>query len=195
VPTSKPVGRSELQEIRRLLLKLSNAAQSGRSLRWCLRLWSRYIRERDAHSCVVCKSPNGIQAHHLFRRSLYPNGQLQPGNGITLCIECHKMPHAAFNGRPDMSLPIGTQGGDDQDEIATYYGILLEDANTRNLDHNEFYYLSDEMLQFFVRVQGYADVYLAVQGGQITRLEMAYGIWRQSPEIVRRKLIESLFAA
>lgn len=79
--------------------------------------------------------------------------------------------------------PINAKGGDDQDEISYMYGCLLDDAIQRNLDHNELYYISDEMLLFFVAVQGYEEFYYSVQAGNISRLRMAHEIWRVMPKL------------
>ncbi|ASV37447.1 hypothetical protein CI807_15060 [Pseudomonas sp. NS1(2017)] len=81
-----------------------------------------------------------------------------------------------------MTLPIGAQGGDDQDEIAFYYLKLLESSEALDLEHDEFFTLSEGMLSFFVRVQGYEYLYRAVAANQITGLMMAYKIWVRSPE-------------
>lgn len=182
------VRRLELMEA---LIRLAQAALRGRSERWCLRLWARYIKVRDRHQCVRCQSTERIQAHHIFRRSLYPHGWYQPGNGITLCHECHDMNHMVFNGRPDLSQPIDAQGGDNLDDAAYLFRLLLEDASEQGLDEDEFYFLEDHMLSFFVRVQGYEFLLDAVAMGSISRLRMAYEIWRRSAECVLQDLIEA----
>ncbi|WP_248743321.1 MULTISPECIES: HNH endonuclease [unclassified Pseudomonas] len=162
--------------------KLYSAIDRKCSDKWCLTLWSRFVRARDAYKCVVCDSPNKVQAHHLFRRTLLPQARFELGNGISLCSKCHKVAHEGFNGRPDMSQPIGAQGGDDQDEIAFYFKKLLESANRRKLDHDQFYVLSDAMLRFFVSIQGFVFLYFAVVEGRISSLTMGYEIWARAPE-------------
>jgi hypothetical protein len=162
--------------------RLYRAIDNNRSDRWCLALWSRFIRARDAHQCGVCNSDDRVQAHHIFRRTLLSQARYELGNGITLCYECHKVAHGGFNGRPDMTLPISAQGGDDQDEIAFYYLKLLESSEALNLDHDEFFTLSDEMPRFFVRVQGHEYIHKEVAANQLTGLVMAYKIWVRSPE-------------
>lgn len=173
------------------LVRLSQAMLRKRSERWCLRLWSRYIKTRDRHQCVRCQSKERIQAHHIFRRSLYPWGWYQPGNGITLCHECHEMYHSDFNGRPDLSQPIDAEGGDNLDDVAYSFWLLLEDARNQGLSEDEFYFVEDHMLLFFVRVQGYAFYLDAVAQGQMTRLRMSYEIWRRSGEMVINALIKA----
>lgn len=177
----EPINVDRLIDVRN---RLYAALDKKRSERWCLTLWSRFIRARDAYSCVVCNSSNKVQAHHLFRRTLLPQARFELGNGISLCLECHRLAHDGFNGRPDMNLPIGAQGGDDQDEIAFYYRKLLESAEAQNLSHEEFYSLSDEMLRFFVNVQGFEFLHRAVLQKKISRLTMAYQIWARAPEVL-----------
>jgi len=61
--------------------------------------------------------------------------------------------HAEFNRRPDLSVPLDAEKGDDQDEWAYLFGRLLDDAKNRGLDQDEFYFIDDHMLRFFVKVQ------------------------------------------
>ncbi len=179
------------EQLRRLREKLLRAIVNKRSDRWCLSLWSRFIRARDGQQCVVCSSDDRIQAHHVFRRTLLPHARYETGNGITLCYQCHKIAHEGFNGRPDFSLPIGAQGGDDQDEVAFYYLKLLESAEAFSLDHDEFYAFSNEMLSFFVKVQGFEHLYWKVQDKEITGLLMAYNIWFRAPEAMSLAILKA----
>jgi hypothetical protein len=173
---------NELDRLRLLKRRLDRAVANGRSLKWCLLLWSRFIRERDADRCVMCGSTRELEAHHIWRKTTYPKGRLEPGNGITLCTTCHAQPHAKFNGRPDLQQPLDAEGGDDQDMMAQMWAALRRDADRRGLNHEEFYFIRDEMLQFFVGVQGYEPLYWAVQRGEMTRLQMACEIWQVMPE-------------
>lgn len=175
-------------------VKLVSALAHGRSARWCVALWSRYIRLRDGYRCVVCHSHDRIQAHHIFRRATYPHGWYQPGNGITLCHRCHQGVHSASNGRPDLSLPLGAEGGDDQDVAAALFRHLVQDANERGLMHDQFYCIEDHMLLFFVKVQGNRHLYDFVQRNQISRLQMALEIWRNMPEAFYENLVSQLVA-
>jgi hypothetical protein len=127
----------------------------------------------------------------VFRRTLLPHARYETGNGITLCYPCHKIAHEGFNGRPDLSLPIGAQGGDDQDEVAFYYLKLLESAEAFGLDHDEFYAFSNEMLSFFVKVQGFEHLYWKVQDMEITGLLMAYNIWFRAPEAMSLAILKA----
>jgi len=172
---------SDLSSIRQRKLALSAAVQKQRSAKWILRQWGRFIKERDSYRCVCCESEDGIQAHHVVRKTLFPWGAVETGNGITLCRECHKRVHEKSNGRGDLSVPLGE--ADDQDEWTFLFGPLYDDAKLRGLDQDEFYFLEDYMLNFFVRVQGYEDLHGMVMRGEISRIRFAHEIWRGMPEV------------
>lgn len=173
--------------------KLDRAKAKKRSKRWCLYLWGRFIKLRDGNRCLVCLSNSGLQAHHIFRKSTFEIGALELGNGITLCNECHVKVHAAFNGKADLSKPLGAEGGDDQDEAAYLYGLLCDDARERGISEDEYYFISDDLLSLFVRFQGYEHFLEALQLGQASRVRIAHEIWRSMPEKFYEKLAESLF--
>ncbi|MCP1606039.1 hypothetical protein [Pseudomonas citronellolis] len=101
------------------------------------------------------------------------------------------MNHTVFNGRPDLNQPIDAQGGDNLDDAAYLFWLLLGDASDQGLDEDEFYFFEDHMLFFFVRVQGYEFLLDAVALGEISRLKMAYEIWRRSAECVIQDLMEA----
>lgn len=172
-------------------MRLILAVKRGRSDRWCLRLWSRFIKARDGHQCVVCSSDDRTQAHHIFRRSVYPYGWYQPGNGITLCHECHERQHSTFNGRPNMSLPMDAEGGDNLDDALVYFDCLIRSANTQGHDHDEFYYIDDHMLLFFMRLQQCEHMRKFLGCGQYSSLRIAHEIWRTSPPSVIAALIRA----
>lgn len=173
-------------------LKLEAAVSASRSERWCLAIWSRYIRVRDDFRCVVCCDSSDIQAHHIIRRVVYPAGQFQLGNGISLCRRCHQYLHARFNGRPKFLETLNYRGGDDQDEIAFLFGALLEDAEARGLDQDLFYFIGDEMFAFFCAHQGYKCLYDQIRARKITRIRGAHEIWRIMPEEWYAKLAADL---
>lgn len=166
------------------LIKLREAISSGRSRVSCLRRWSEFIRERDGHRCVDCHAQLGLSAHHICRKSFFGAAQFDTGNGITLCRSCHKEVHAGFNGRPDMSLPVDAQGGENITSMERLYSILLDDAVERELMCEDFYFLSDEVLDFLRNMQGY-DLSAYFPG---SRLEQAYLILAE-PEFPMRQAI------
>ncbi len=97
------------------------------------------------------------------------------------------------NGRADLTQPLGA--GDDQDEWAFLFGLLVEDATQRGLDHDEFYFLDDHMLKFFVNVQGYEELYAMVMRGDITRIRYSYEIWRNMPKVWYTDVVAQLIRA
>ncbi|MCA8100984.1 hypothetical protein [Burkholderia contaminans] len=66
----------DFKSIRRNKQALISAIEKGRSDRWILRLWSRFIKVRDSYRCVCCNSKERIQSHHIVRKTLYPSGRL-----------------------------------------------------------------------------------------------------------------------
>lgn len=142
-------------EIASTLMALHDAIQHRRSRVSCLRRWSDFIRARDAHRCVDCHETKRLSAHHICRKSFLPAAQFQTGNGITLCRDCHRDTHLGFNGRPDLSLPVDAQGGEKLDRMERLYSILVDDAVERGMMCDEYYYLSDDVLEAFRRMQGY----------------------------------------
>lgn len=178
----------QLTEIRQKLIK---AIHNRKSDKWCLRLWSRLIKTRDRYKCVVCSSTHGVQAHHIFRRSFYPYGWFQPGNGISLCVTCHRIPHEKFNRSPDLNLPVDAQGGDDLNNAFYYLDSLLNDANNKKLNHNDFYYIDEHMLLFFMQLQGCEHMADLLGSHKFSTLEIAHEIWRQSPPNMIRELVKA----
>lgn len=174
-----------IEEIEAAHLRLFSAVMRERSDRYCMRLWSEFIRIRDGRRCVACHSPKRLSAHHVVRKSFFPQARLQRGNGITLCATCHREPHEAFNRRPDMKQPMDSQGGDDNDLITHHFGLLLTDATERGLLREDFYFLHDRVLETFKKLQG-LEPDLAFPG---TPLEQAYLIWRQTPRNVMNALM------
>lgn len=161
--------------------KLDRAIKKGTSLKWCLYLWGIYIKTRDEYRCVNCNSKNNIQAHHIMRKVVCPIGSLELGNGITFCIECHKKVHAEFNGRPHPTKPLNARGGDDQDEMAYLYGILYQDAELRGIPQDKYYYISDDLIEFINKYQGYDILVENINNSGISRLRLVHEIWRIMP--------------
>lgn len=48
------------------------------------------IFERDGHKCVVCGASEGLDAHHLIERRLWPDGGYYEANGAALCPQHHR---------------------------------------------------------------------------------------------------------
>src|SRR5260221_918233 len=102
----------DINTITAKLLKLQAALAGCLPRERCLRRWSEFIRERDGHRCVDCHSRRRLSAHHICRKSFLAEPQFETSNGITLCSTCHREMHRGFNARPDLSLPVDSQGGE-----------------------------------------------------------------------------------
>jgi hypothetical protein len=152
-----------------------------------LRRWSEFIRERDGHRCVDCHSRRRLSAHHICRKSFLAEPQFETGNGITLCSACHREVHRGFNARPDLSLPVDAQGGEKLAAMERLYSILTDDAVERGLMRDDFYFLSDELLASFKRMQGY-DPATYFPG---SRIEQAYLILAEGELGMRRAMAEA----
>lgn len=172
----------DLSRIRAAKSALNSALAKGRSRKWLFRLWSSFIRARDAFRCVCCEATGPLQAHHIIRKTLNPYCSFDLGNGITLCSVCHGRVHAEFNGRPDLTLPLGAEQGDDQDEWAFLFGLLRDDAIRRNLPEDELYFVNDATLKFSLDFQGYQSLYNLVMKGEISRVRYMHEVWRSMPE-------------
>lgn len=49
------------------------------------------VLKRDRNKCVICKTEDNIEAHHIVDRELMPGGGYVKENGITLCREHTEM--------------------------------------------------------------------------------------------------------
>jgi hypothetical protein len=159
------------------LQRLDQALARGRSRKWCRTLWNRFVRLRDDHRCVICNSPNRVAAHHVVRKSFMPEAEFLTGNGATLCFACHRDHHGSSNGQPNLRSPMDAQGCEQIERLAALYAVLFDDACTRGLLRDDFYFLSDTVLAKFKMFQG-LDPYLEFAG---YRIEQARSIWNQSP--------------
>lgn len=167
---------------------LKNAVLNERSNTYCLKLWSKFIRERDGNCCVICNSKNRLSAHHVIRKSLWKNLRFQTGNGITLCHSCHKDPHEGFNQRPDLNQVMDAQGGEKIDLFTGYLGALVIDSAARNIYQEHYYFFDDFALEAFKKIQGIPDT--AKFDGR--RIEQAYKIWNQTPRGILDAIMNSL---
>ncbi len=79
--------------------KLSPAYKHGKSklekLEWGRyewKNWRRKVFERDNYTCRICGNDKGgnLEAHHIKKRSLYPELKYDVDNGITLCKSYHE---------------------------------------------------------------------------------------------------------
>jgi len=92
-----------------------------------------------------------------------------------------------YNGKPDVRLPMDAQGGEQIERLAVLYAILWDDAHTRGLLREDFYYLSDSVLAKFKMFQGF-EPSLEFAG---YRIEQASSIWNQSPFSVLSSMVDA----
>lgn len=57
--------------------------------------WSRAVKARDQFKCTICEAKRGLVSHHLDGYDVAPEKRTDLGNGVTLCLPCHK----AFHGK------------------------------------------------------------------------------------------------
>lgn len=149
------------------LAKLNTALEKKRSVNWCHRLWSKYIRLRDGR-CLACEATANLTAHHILRKCVVPFARFETGNGVTLCRHCHRIPHSIFNKRPRQFEPLNARGGDDIDLAADLYELMARDARERGILQDARYFVSDALLEWFCAAQGFPAMPVAD-----TRLERA----------------------
>lgn len=58
--------------------------------------WVRSVKERDGHTCKICRSTHEIVAHHIFSYNKYPELRTDVKNGVTLCSKCHVEFHSLY---------------------------------------------------------------------------------------------------
>lgn len=52
--------------------------------------WTKTIRERDQHVCIMCKSSDKLQVHHIETWQHSPELRFSVNNGVLLCKACHR---------------------------------------------------------------------------------------------------------
>lgn len=56
------------------------------------RAWRTAIFERDGYRCQICQQVGGsLEVHHIKPIRDFPEFILDSDNGVTVCIECHKL--------------------------------------------------------------------------------------------------------
>ena len=69
-----------------------------------LYLWAKTVKELDNHKCAFCGSTEKLEAHHIRKKSLFPELKNDIDNGITLCHKCHVIAHAANYSNSGLSV-------------------------------------------------------------------------------------------
>lgn len=66
----------------------------NQNIEYKLKKWAKEVKRRDNYECVQCGKSNELHAHHIKRKSEYPEKALDIDNGKTLCIDCHIEAHS-----------------------------------------------------------------------------------------------------
>lgn len=56
-----------------------------------VRAWSKKVIQEG--KCEHCGSVNELEAHHIIKWADYPQGRIDPNNGMCLCHDCHTEEH------------------------------------------------------------------------------------------------------
>jgi 5-methylcytosine-specific restriction endonuclease McrA len=59
--------------------------------------WSKTVRKINGNQCAVCGSKHGLNSHHIFLKSKYPELALNENNGVVLCRLHHRECHGWLN--------------------------------------------------------------------------------------------------
>lgn len=118
-----------------------------------------------------------------------PEARFLPGNGITLCVDCHKEAHEGFNGRPDLTLPMDQQGGEKIERLAELYAVLSNDSVRKGYRAQIFYYVTKGVMRKFKYFQGF-EVGHKFSG---TRIQQLATIWRSPPQGPMQAILKANF--
>lgn len=55
--------------------------------------WAQEVKKLDGYKCAYCGATSELHAHHIRKRSVYPDLAKDLENGITLCRKCHYTAH------------------------------------------------------------------------------------------------------
>lgn len=88
--------RSAAREVQKLSInKIRNLITSKKIYKHRLYVaWRKKVFLRDKFTCQICDARGGgLEAHHILRKSEYPEKIFDVANGLTLCYNCHHTIH------------------------------------------------------------------------------------------------------
>jgi hypothetical protein len=88
-------------------------------------------------------------------------------------------------------MPVDMEGGDNLDDAFFYIDSLVKDARLQKLKHDEFYYIDEHMLIFFMKLQGCMHMTKFLNDEKHSKLGLAHEIWRTSPPNMIQALIRA----
>jgi hypothetical protein len=59
-------------------------------------VWAKRIKREFSYVCAQCETPNSLEAHHIYFKSLYPSRREDLDNGLCICTKCHDKIHALY---------------------------------------------------------------------------------------------------
>lgn len=102
--------------------------------------WRSAVFAKDKYTCQTCGSVGGkIQAHHINNYSTYKELRITLGNGVTLCVRCHKEFHSLF----------GIKRTDSEDYY-TFLSLKGKNITVREQLNTEISLISNVKLREFV---------------------------------------------
>lgn len=59
--------------------------------------WRNAVLKRDNYMCQNCGATDKLHAHHIKPWASHPDSRFDIDNGLTLCVDCHRLAHSKFS--------------------------------------------------------------------------------------------------